>query len=279
MTYQSFSFGLLGENIGYSKSPDIFDAIFEVDDVNGTFELYDVRSDDLQTELPKIFQHLVGGLSVTIPYKQQVIPFLDEVEEPAAILDAVNSIAVRGKLVGYNTDWLGFAVSLRKVVEPIEPGFTLVLGSGGAARAALYALWKDFDFREFLIASRGPESLEESRQTLERILSDATLETALSEDLKPAGHTYRAVINATPLGGPNYPEESPLPPGFDWSQTEIYFDLNYNRDNQIVREAREAGVVALDGSAMLVAQALESYRLWTGHEVEFEPVYRRAFKV
>ena len=88
---------------------------------------------------------------------------------------------------------------------------------------------------------------------------------------------YGIAVNCTPLGGWNHPASSPFPKRFDWSAIDIYYDLNYNNDNRLIATARNAGVTAIDGSAMLVGQALESFRIWSGLAVEYEPVYRTVF--
>ncbi|MCK4632309.1 MAG: hypothetical protein KAT79_03510, partial [candidate division Zixibacteria bacterium] len=78
-------------------------------------------------------------------------------------------------------------------------------------------------------------------------------------------------------GGWNSPESSPFPTGFNWPQGKIYFDLNYNTDNQLVAAARSVGMIAIDGSMMLVGQAIRSFNIWTGEDVNFDEVYRRVF--
>ncbi len=85
------------------------------------------------------------------------------------------------------------------------------------------------------------------------------------------------VVNCTPMGGWNHPTESPLPGWFDWSSSRLYYDLNYNGDNHLVAAARASGVETIDGSAMLVAQALQSFYIWTGRKLTFEPVYAEVF--
>jgi shikimate dehydrogenase len=85
------------------------------------------------------------------------------------------------------------------------------------------------------------------------------------------------VVNCTPVGGWNSPESSPFAIGFNWPQGKIYSDLNYNTDNQLVAAARSAGMIAIDGSMMLVGQAIRSFNIWTGEDVDFDNVYRRVF--
>ena len=88
---------------------------------------------------------------------------------------------------------------------------------------------------------------------------------------------YDLVVNCTPLGGWNAIDESPLPDWFDWSMTRTYYDLNYNQNNLLIIGASQAGVKAIDGSIMLVAQALKSLQLWTSLDIPFEPVYNEVF--
>ena len=85
------------------------------------------------------------------------------------------------------------------------------------------------------------------------------------------------IVNCTPAGGWNQPDGSPLPESFSWPAGRIYYDLNYNQGNKVLIEARSAGLRCIDGSSMLVGQALQSYYLWTGHRVAFDAVYKDVF--
>jgi shikimate dehydrogenase len=271
-----YRFALIGENIGYSLSPKIFEAIFCQLGIEGEFEVCSVGSDGLRLELSRLVDSGTSGIAVTIPHKNHIRTCLDEESDSVRSVGAVNSIAVTdGRTVGHNTDCYGFSYGLhRNGVTRIE-GPVLVLGSGGAARAAMRALHSDFGADRFTISARTPERIDDLKQHFSKSnvnIVRHSIKVGATDETK-----WSLVVNCTPLGGANAPHESPLPDGFGWDAVDLYYDLNYNADNGTLAEARASGVHSIDGSAMLVAQAVESFRLWTGREIDFEPVFEVVF--
>jgi len=271
-------FALVGEDIGYSRSPHIFDAIFGLLGREGRFDLCSVDREQLESCVANMARSGVTGFSVTIPHKQVIIRYLNTVDESARVVDAVNSVAIReDRLHGYNTDCFGVSFALKKA------GFTgcecaLIFGAGGAARAVVYALHRDFDVRRFLVSGRSVAQLAALKSHFQQHLQDIDIETVsitTTPEMRDPG--CGLVVNGTPLGGPHYANQSPLPDGFPWRADGLYFDLNYSEHIAGLEKARESGVKAIDGSLMLVAQAVESLRLWTGLEVEFDAVYKQVF--
>ncbi len=279
MKTKSLSCGLLGHNISYSKSADIFNAIFELKGIAGTFENFDLAPDEFESRFRQIVKSGVNGLSVTIPYKKSVIGLLHEVNSIAGALDAVNSIAVtESKLSGFNTDVVGFGLPLIPLAAQLKKGKALILGGGGGARAVIYSLHKNFGIAQFTVIGRTEEKLCRLKNALDAILSNSQITTDTFDNLKEyAAQDFSITVNCTPLGGWNYPEKNPLPKWFNWPMTNIYYDLNYNTGNKIVRQAAENDVIAIDGSQMLVGQAVSSFEIWTGDSVRFDDVYERAF--
>ncbi len=274
----SYHFGLIGSEIGYSRSPSVFAAIFEEDGTDGRFDLLNINPGSFDAEFGRLLDSDVTGLSVTIPYKQRVIDRLDELDPAAEALNAVNSIAVGESLRGFNTDGYGFAYALTSHTEALRAGRAVIFGCGGGARAAAFSLANDFDMSEIVLVGRSLDTLERCHHELQAAIPEIAVSTVLSAEYGSYKQAPFAIaVNGTPLGGWNHPASSPLPTGFNWSDTALYYDLNYNEDNRVVNAARAAGVTALDGSIMLVAQAVRSYGLWTGREVEVEPVYQRIF--
>jgi len=244
MTHKNH-FALIGRNVAYSKSEDIFKAIFKLVGIPGQFNMFDVEPADLESRA----------------------------------LEAVNSVCVdNNRLLGYNTDCYGFGIPLSEHNERLKHGHALILGCGGAARAVLYSLYVDLEVRRFTVAGRCRSKLTEFTQKLgsrfERVKIDkAPLDTVSLQN----NQRYDLIVNCTPLGGWNHVEESPLAPSFDFTRCRIYYDLNYNRDNKIILAAREAGVTVVDGAAMLVGQAIRSFDIWTGQRVPFAPIYEAVF--
>jgi shikimate dehydrogenase len=221
----------------------------------------------------------ICGVSVTIPHKKRVIPLLDDISAVAEALEAVNSISVEnGTLHGHNTDIYGFSLPLRPLAQKLKHGSALILGCGGSARAIIYSLYTDYEVSEFHVLGRSDEKLKRFRAILENTLRNSAIKIITYNDW--ADHKredFDIVVNCTPLGGWNHPNESPIPSDFDWGSVRIYYDLNYNEGNKIVQQAIEGGVLAFDGSQMLVGQAVRSFDIWTGLTVDFDQVYEQVF--
>jgi shikimate dehydrogenase len=273
-----FHFALLGGDLSYSRSPDIFVAIFRQLGREGRFDLCPAQPEHLKGAVMNLIPSGVTGFSVTIPHKQTMIEYLDSADKLVHTVGAVNSVAVRGgSLHGYNTDCYGVTFALKQAgFEGCEQA--LILGAGGAARAVIHSLAVDFGVRNFVLCGRNAETLSDLKCFCNASPLDIVIQTvtasAYAQQSTPGS---RIVANCTPLGGPQFPDSNPIPSGLDWSKVRLYFDLNYNAGNTVVSHAREAGVKALDGSSMLVAQALKSMELWTGLHVDYEDVYKRVF--
>lgn len=270
----NYKFGLIGHKIGYSRSPGIFDAIYNYLGVDGTFENFDLAPHDLKAAFEDKTFMGVTGLAVTIPHKKTVIDLLDKIDPVAELLQAVNSIAFqKDGTYGRNTDWIGFAGPLASLKEQIESRSAMILGCGGGAKAALYSLYTIFGLRKFNVVVRNIAKAKESLSDLQAVLNDAEFDFVDNNSLPSAA----IIVNCTPLGGWNYPDQSPLPEDLALNSSTIYYDLNYNVDNRTVARFHEQGITTIDGSAMLVDQALESFRAWTGDEVPFDPIYKAVF--
>jgi len=273
-----FHFALLGNNIGYSKSPEIFDVIYQTLKVKGEFEVHSVEPAELGARLRQLALDGVCGFSITIPFKQTVIGCLNDIDPVARALGAVNSVVVdEGQLFGYNTDTYGFKLALESRRPLISGRPAVVLGNGGAARAAAYALWKHYNVSQFYVYGRSPERLQQFREDMASVLPGSQIEVSNSIAQKVPDPKVRLVVNCTPAGGPNQPDALPFSDKFRFENAKVYYDLNYNRPNRAIAHADNAGLVAIDGAAMLVGQALRSFDIWTSVAVEFEPVYGKVF--
>ena len=273
------SLALIGREISYSKSPEIFEAIFKHDRVCGEFALKSVEPEALGRWLREAAESGLDGLAVTIPYKAAVISLLDELDPTARIIGAVNCVAIKGRrLHGFNTDWIGFARLIAAYKADVSGGSAVIAGAGGAARAVVYALHHDYDIRRFVVLGRSAQALKQLKDYFEQVLEGSIVDIVTPGDSMPASLPSRTIaVNCTPLGGWREHNASPWRADCDWSRVAVYVDLNYNEGNRLVAEARSKGIAALDGSAMLIAQALEAYAVWTGRTVPFDPVYEAVF--
>jgi shikimate dehydrogenase len=276
---EKFQFGLIGRDIAYSRSPDIFRAINKHTGLEADFRLIDIPPERLAETLLGLKADVHGGVSVTIPYKQAVIPHIDEVDPIARQLKAVNSIKCAGtRLVGYNTDWEGFVRPLLDFQAGVADKPAVILGTGGVARAAVYGLCREIGIPSVRVYGREATKAQELIEDMTEFFADTQLSGhPLSELEKEPLTETGVVVNATPLGGFHHTNQSPFPDSFEWSSLALYYDLNYNDDNPLISTAREHGVASLDGTQMLVAQAIRSHELWTGRSAPFDAVYASVF--
>lgn len=275
MSNSSLRFGLLGQNVGYSMSPEIFRAIGVLTGLEITFETIDIAPGELEGFIDSMKERGITGLAVTIPHKESIMRFLKRYGEVADRVRAVNSVHLsQGELVGYNTDWHGVAYALAPYREQIEGGEALLIGTGGAARAAVYAICADMRVKRVTVAGRTPAKIDRVRQLCDSL---GVPTRVIGESKGDEVERYSLAINCTPLGGWHQPHEASLPETVAWRNVGIYFDLNYNKDNINIRDAESQNVVAVDGRGMLVAQAAKSFQLWTGRTVEVPQIYNMVF--
>lgn len=243
-------FGLIGYPLSHSFSKKYFSEKFEAERItDAVYELYPIASIDELPQLLKSNPELIG-MNVTIPYKQQVIPFLDEIDPKAEAIGAVNTIHLNnGKLKGYNTDYLGFKESLIKFIgSKAKPESALILGTGGASKAVTAAL----------------SDLAISYQLVSRSVSSGHL---AYEDLNESHHHLITqsplIINTTPLGTHPNTEELPELPYHLLTPDHMLYDLVYN---PLVTAFMQKGIDAKcwvkNGLEMLHGQAEAAWKIW-----------------
>ncbi len=243
--------GLIGYPLSHSFSKKYFaDKFAEANISDFNYELYPIEQ---ITDLPKLIQQTPNllGLNVTIPYKVQVMPYLDEIDAEAAKVGAVNTIKFeQGKLKGYNTDIYGFEHSLLDLIKSSSKPFhqlkALVLGTGGASKAVVHVLDKLDIFSQLV-----------SRTKKNDVLTYDSLDVTKFKD-------YNIVINTTPLGTYPNAQTCPLLP-YDAIQPDHYFyDLVYNpAESLFLKNAKQRGASIKNGSDMLILQAEKAWSIWT----------------
>lgn len=252
--------GLVGLPVMHSVSPQMHNAAFAAEGLNGVYLPFEVR--DLASFLDRMVQphtreldwHL-RGLSITAPHKSLVMDFLHWIEPRASEIGAVNTVVVQGdRLLGYNTDADGMVMPLFRKLGSLKDSRVAVIGAGGAAKAAVWALRKNG--AAVSVFARSPKN---SQLLAERMgASSGELASAAFRD-------YDVVINTTPLGS-NGPSIAQSPATAEQLHgARLVYDLVYNpSETQFLREGRKAGCEILGGLEMLVAQAVMQFELWTG---------------
>ena len=241
-------YGLIGEKIGHSFSAVFFNEKFKRENIDECYRLFPLPSINDFPSLLKEYPNL-KGLNVTIPYKQQIIPFLNDLSDEAREIGAVNVIKIKnieGKinLKGYNSDSIGFMESLLPILGPNIKN-ALVLGTGGASKAVAYVLNKLGIKVTFV--SRNP--------TNEVLGYDQLNKKIISEN--------KLIVNTTPLG--MYPEISQFPPipYHELTGEHICYDVIYNPDEtEFLKKSKVMGAKVKNGIEMLHLQALAAWDIW-----------------
>jgi shikimate dehydrogenase len=262
--------GLVGYPLEHSLSPKIHLAAFQSCGLQGDYSLYPISPDNkqgLEDLLARLRSGEIMGLNVTIPHKQNVIPFLDELTSTAKAIGAVNTIYCRNdKLIGDNTDADGFLLDLKRFIGNRESKIAnrklaLILGAGGSARAVIYALIND-GWNITVAARRMEQAQQLSASFAQRELSIMNYKTF---DLEPL--TFNLIVNTTPVGMTPNINQSPWPDGLRFPHQALIYDLVYNpRETKLVKDACAAGLSATTGLGMLIEQAALSFEIWTGHK-------------
>lgn len=242
-------YGLIGYPLGHSFSKNFFNEKFHSEGIDAEYVNFELPS---IAELPEVLlaNRNLEGLNVTIPYKEQVISYLDELDADAAAIGAVNVIKIirpakgRIKLKGYNSDIIGFTQSIEPLLEP-QHKKALILGTGGASKAVFHGLKK-----------LGLESKFVSRTPREGMLTYAELTPEMMEE-------YKVVVNCTPVGMYPRADEYPDIPYECLSPNHLLYDLLYNPDTTLfMKKGADRGAVTKNGLEMLLLQAFGAWNIW-----------------
>ncbi len=240
-------FGIIGRPLGHSASARHFTAKFENEGLDCAFAQYELPSIEALPELLRSTPELVG-FNVTIPYKQQVMRYLDGLSEEAERIGAVNCVRrhADGRLIGHNTDIIGLRVALDELLGDTEIEHALVLGTGGASQAVQYALSErniPFD-----LISRDPAK---GNYTYDNLPTEVV-------------ETSKLIINATPVGTWPNVEEAPRIPYAYLTPDHHLLDLVYNPPlTQFLDYGRQRGAKIMNGERMFLGQAAAGWKIWS----------------
>jgi 3-dehydroquinate dehydratase / shikimate dehydrogenase len=268
LTRESEIFGVIGNPIGHSRSPLMHNAVLKALGRKGVYLPFEVDSAgefvrDFARPATRKIDWRLRGLSVTIPHKLAIIPHLDLIDPTAQRIGAVNTVAIEGdRLLGHNTDVVGAMKPLDELID-LKGARAAVIGAGGSARAICYGL-----------SERGAEITVYAR--------DPHKANLLADELKTRAGTIDGfdgqadlVINCTPIGMRGHSEGQAPVRAEQLSGVKLVYDLVYNpEETALLREARAAGCQTLGGLAMLVGQAVEQFRLWTGLDAPVDVMWR-----
>ena len=260
--------GLVGEHIENSLSPLIHMNFIRYYSLNHTYLPFQVKNINLKKAVIGTKALGIQGLNVTIPFKERAMEFMDDVDPAAIEIGAINTIVKKDeKLYGYNTDWTGFKVPLKKEININLSGKkAVVLGAGGAARAIIFALAGE-GCSVISIFNRTQERTFKIKRQYKNLFPQCELKNFPLQTIELQEEINNAdlLINTTPLGSWYYPGQKPLSEDIKLPSGIIVYDLIYNPEKTpLLNWAEMNGNKILNGMQMLIYQAAESFYLWTG---------------
>jgi shikimate dehydrogenase len=271
--------GLIGHPIKHSYSPFIQNYAFELMGLDYIYLPFDVPAENIKTAVNGILALGLKGLNVTLPHKEKIIKYLDELSEEASIIGAVNTIVNdHGKLMGYNTDAYGILDTLLPYKNKISGTKVTIIGAGGSARAVIYTLLRHFKPEAVNIINR-------THQRADTLVNDFSLKMRYDAfhtfDLFPPDNVEilsnsRLIVNATTMGMFPDVDDSITDIEDSFNDEQIVFDLIYNpTKTSFLKMAEMQGAKVVGGLNMLISQAAKSFELWTGVEMPIDKITKK----
>lgn len=268
--------GIVGHPILHSWSPMIHETAFKLTKQNFEYAAFDVFPKNLRDAMKGLVALGIVGCNVTVPHKEAVIEFLDEVSADARLVGAVNTIYVENEmLVGHNTDVDGVVEALKPYKDQIANETVTVFGAGGGARAVIYTLISYFKPEQIYVINRDTSRSELLKKFFADSQNYMNIKIDELHNLNEAEALAKSqlVVNATPVGMfPDVKENIMLDDSTDL-EGKVFFDLVYNPVlTQFLRTARKRNAVIVSGLEMLYHQAARAFELWTGAAMPLEKV-------
>ena len=260
--------------IKHSISPFIHNRAFEATHTNGVYLAWEIEGTDLAETVANIRRYQMFGINLSMPYKEQVIPYLDQLSEEARLIGAVNTVVNRdGTLIGYNTDGKGFFKSLPSF--KISGKRMVLLGAGGAAKAILAQAILDGVSQVSVFVRSG--SIEKTRPYLEKLQNETGFKADLFaledvSELQARITDSDLLVNATSVGMDGV--SLPIPASVLLLEKLLVADVIYQPfETPFLKWARNQGNHAVNGLGMLLYQAAEAFQLWTGKEMPTDQIW------
>ena len=260
--------------IKHSISPFIHNSAFEATNTNGVYLAWEVDAAELAETVANIHRYQMYGINLSMPYKEQVIPYLDQLSEEACLIGAVNTVVNReGTLIGYNTDGKGFFKSLPSF--KISRKRLVLLGAGGAAKAILAQAILD-GVSQISVFVRS-SSMEKTRPYLEKIQNATGFRVDLFaledvQDLQDSITQADLLVNATSVGMDG--SSQPIPTSIVLPEKLLVADVIYQPfETPFLKWAKNQGNQSINGLGMLLYQAAEAFELWTGKEMPTDQIW------
>lgn len=260
--------GLIGYPIQHSLSPWIHEQFLNKSNLTGSYSIYEISIDkNFKEEINKLKEERLKGFNITVPYKEKIIPYLDELDESVKKIGAVNTVLYEnGNWIGYNTDGLGYLKALTSKFPEIAKDKTkrvLILGAGGAARGIYYAFLKE-QYEKVDIANR---TVEKAKDIIAMNNNETSSETVTLEEAESNLHMYDIIVQTTSVGMSPNSEESIISLN-NIKKTSIVSDIVYQPiKTKLLKEAEEKECFIHFGHTMLLYQAQLAFNIWTNEDV------------
>ena len=273
-------FGLLGYPLEHSFSPLYMNKLFKIEELPHYYEVFSVEKDKVKTFIEHLRLFNIRGINITIPYKTDVLAYVDELSPEVEIMNACNVIDVKkDKLIAHNTDWYGFTKALKIKGVTIKGKNIFIYGSGGASKSVFYAVSRAQANRVTFLARTPQKAMElvdlisEEYPVRTKIIEwKKGIEDAIKDEILSS----HIVVNTTPLGMYPHVETMPPVPDIDLSG-KIFFDLVYNPlVTRFLEFSALRGADTLNGMYMLMYQGAKALSIWLGGE--FEDKVKKVFK-
>ncbi|XRO74678.1 shikimate dehydrogenase [Methanocaldococcus sp. 28A] len=271
--------GLIGHPVEHSFSPIMHNAAFKDKGLNYVYVAFDVLPENLKYVIDGAKALGIVGFNVTIPYKIEIMKYLDEIDKDAQLIGAVNTIKIEdGKAIGYNTDGIGARMALEEEIGKVKNKNIVIFGAGGAARAVAFELAKD---NNIIIANRTVEKAENLAKEIAKKLNKKFGEEVKFSGLDVDLEDIDIIINATPIGMYPNVDVEPIVKADKLREDMVVMDLIYNPlETVLLKEAKKVNAKTINGLGMLVYQGAVAFKIWTGVEPNVEvmkKIIRKSF--
>ena len=252
-------FGLLGEHLPHTLSPELHSELFRLQGMDASYDILERSREEVGGILDEMKEKGITGINVTIPYKETLYNMVDVLDSHAREIGAINTVHLKdGVTYGYNTDFVGTASMLKKAGVTVRGKKAVILGSGGASRAVIYALYTE-GASDITVAARNEAAKAQLKQQFPYIHT-CTLDDPLSGDI---------LVNTTPVGMYPYTGISPVP-ACVFKNFSVAADIVYNPlKTEFLLQAEKAGLATVTGLMMLVDQAVAAEEIWLNKPLDY----------
>lgn len=269
--------GVIGHPIKHSLSPAMQNSAFAFGNQNFIYMPFDVPQTNLKDALKGMIALNIKGFNVTIPHKEYITQFLNDVSEEASVIGAVNTIVnENGILHGYNTDVNGIIETLNPFKDEINDQTVSVIGAGGAARSVIYALIRHFKVKRINVINRTEQTAESMQEYFgsKMVFPGIKSYGLVPPDLVEVFSDSKLIVNTTSIGMDPETDDAPTTIEKSFHKDQIVFDVIYNPlKTKFLEIAESQGATILNGLTMFVVQGARSYELWTGEKMPIDNIY------